>query len=76
MLAAYGGRLMTKKINNENSGEFVLPHLSFFCNWHKFTWIVIIKFFANYLSPQPILGCQLGFHDFSPYIGAAPFLQL
>ena len=32
-----------KIFNNDNSGEFSLPHLSFSRHWHKYTWIVAIK---------------------------------
>ena len=31
---------------------------------HKFTWIVVIKTFANNLPSKPFLGCHLGFHIF------------
>ena len=41
---------------------------------HKFAWIVVIKNFAIILPSQPLLGRQLGFHNF--FHGPHLFLQL
>jgi len=42
---------------------------------HKFTWIVVIKFFAFSPLSQPFLGCHFGFHIFfqTAFLGAAHF---
>ena len=54
---------MKKKINNNNSGEFVVPPPSFTrtrkqvhqnCRYYNFCHFPILS--------QPFLGCQLGFH--------------
>ena len=47
-----------QNFNNKNhSVELVLLHPSFTRNWHKFTWIVIIKIFNQIHFAQQIWSC-------------------
>ena len=70
------GRLMVKKFNNDNSGEFCAK-----TKQHKNSpELSLLKFLPlTYVPSQPLLGRHLGFHIFfhhSLFEGRTLFLQL